>query len=302
MKKRVKFVSVITLIMTLLITNYMPVRARGIEIKKDKNGEEYRLLVMAPTEKEIFDMVEGGDIIGELPQIRITINEAEVEGTFTYPNYNNTRLGLWDLEWVFTPADDRYEPVTGTIKVNVRPRDVEDIEEIDEPTTPSLTAIRVTLDTLTSYDINLINKVSGSKYKWTSSNPSVAKVNVKNGLVTAVSEGEAIITCEITLPDGTVETLKSLVIVGYDDNAPVLTETQLDLEVGDKFDINLENKIAKSKYRWVSSDRSVVIVNSSNGKVTAMGAGEAYVTCTITTPDRQVIVLRCDISVTEPTD
>ena len=300
MKKRVKLVSVTTLIMTLLITNYMPVRARGIEIKKDKNGEEYRLLVMAPTEKEIFDMVEGGDIIGELPQIRITINEAEVEGTFTYPNYNNTRLGQWDLEWVFTPADDRYEPVTGTIKVNVRPR--EDIEEIDEPTTPSLTATRVMLNTLTSYDINLNNKVSGSKYKWTSSNPDVAKVNPKNGLVTAVSEGTATIICEITLPDGTTQILTSLVTVGYDDNAPMLTETVLDLEVGDKYDINVENKIAKSKYRWVSSDRSVVKVNSSNGKVTAVGPGEAYVTCTITTPENQVIVLRCDITVTEPAE
>lgn len=62
----------------------------------------------------------------------------------------------------------------------------------------------------------------------------------------------------------------------------------------------LENKIAKSKYRWVSSDRSIIKVNSANGKVTAVGAGEVYVTCTITTPDNQVIVLRCDINVTEP--
>lgn len=87
--------------------------------------------------------------------------------------------------------------------------------------------------------------------------------------------------------------------VGYDENAPLLTETILDLEVGNKFDINLENKIAKSKYRWVSSNRNIVTVNSANGKVTAKAPGEAYVTCTITTPDNQVIVLRCDINVTE---
>ena len=175
--------------------------------------------------------------------------------------------------------------------------------ELDEAiSAPSLTAATVTLNTLTTYDINLDNKVSGSKYKWTSSDEAVAKVNPKNGLVTAVSEGTAIITCEMVLPDGTTQTLSSVVMVGYDENAPVLTETQLDLEVGDKFDINLENKIAKSKYRWVSSDRTVVKVNSSNGKITAVGPGEAYVTCTITTPDRQVIVLRCDISVTEPTE
>ena len=171
--------------------------------------------------------------------------------------------------------------------------------EPDEPTTPSLTATSVRLETKTTYDINLNNKVPGSKYKWTSSNTKVAKVNPKNGLVTAVAEGEAVITCEITLPDKTVQVLKSKVIVGYDENAPMLTDTILDLEVGDKYDINVENKIAKSKYRWASSNRSIIKVNSTNGKVTAVGAGEAYVTCTITTPENQIIVLRCDINVTE---
>lgn len=172
----------------------------------------------------------------------------------------------------------------------------------DEPTTPSLTATTVQLETRTAYDINLNDKIAGSTYLWTSSNPEIVEVNSANGKIRAISEGTAVITCEITLPSGEVIILQSVVTVGYDENAPMLTETILDLEVGDKFDINIENKIAKSKYRWVSSDRSIVKVNSSNGKVTAIGPGEAYVTCTITTPDRQVIVLRCDISVTEPTD
>lgn len=180
--------------------------------------------------------------------------------------------------------------------------EIEGIVKEEFETDPSLTATRVQLLSDMSYDINLNNKVAGSKYKWTSSNPAVAKVNEKNGFVTAVSEGTALITCEITLPDGDTRILESIVTVGYDENAPVLTETVLDLEVGDKFDINLENKIAKSKYRWVSSDRSVVKVNSSNGKVTAVGPGVAYVTCTITTPENQVIVLRCDITVTEPAE
>jgi len=295
MKVRYKMLLVVTIIIVFLI----PLTASAaVERKIDKNGEPYTLRISAPPESEEgISMLQYGDIIGELPGIEVRINGQPAKGTFTYPNYDNSRLGIWDLEWVFTPEDDRYEPVTGTIKVNVRPREP---EEIDEPTPPSLTATTVTLSTLTEYDINLDNKVSGSKYKWTSSNPDVAKVNAKNGLVTAVSEGTAVITCEITLPDGTVQTLQSIVNVGHDENAPTLTETVLDLEVGDKFDINLENKIAKSKYRWVSSDRSIVKVNSSNGKVTAVGPGEAYVTCTITTPDRQVIVLRCDITVTEP--
>ena len=233
----------------------------------------------------------------ELPGIPIYDAETgmPVSGKIIYPNLDNSRLGTYDLEWLFIPDDPTYEELSGTIRVEVRVP-----EEPDEPTTPSLTATKIMLDSMTSYDINLNNKILGSKYKWTSSNPKVAKVNEKNGFVTAVSEGTAIITCEITLPNGTTQILQSLVTVGYDENAPVLTDTQLDLEIGDKYDINVENKIAKSKYRWVSSDRNVVKVNSSNGKVTAVGPGVAYIACTITTPENQVIVLRCDVTVTEP--
>jgi uncharacterized protein YjdB len=153
---------------------------------------------------------------------------------------------------------------------------------------------------MTTYDINLDNKVTGSSYLWTSSDTAIVEVNSKSGLLKAKSTGKANVTCKITLPDATTQTLVSEVIVGIDDNAPLLTEITLDLETGDVFDINLENKVAKSKYRWASSNRTVAKVNSSNGKVTAVSTGSAYVTCTITTPTNQVIVLRCDINVTVP--
>jgi hypothetical protein len=265
----------------------------------------------------LFDRIEPKpQLTMELPKIDISLpklvfigaDDKTVSGKVTYPNIDKITAGNFDLQWVFTPDDDKYETITGVLHYYVWPEDSEaskgkmpdpEPEEIDEPTPPSLTASVVTLNTLTAYDINLGNKVSGSTYLWSSSDESIVEVNPKNGLIKAKKEGRAIITCEITLPDGTVQTLQSIVNVGYDENAPVLTETVLDLEVGDKFDINLENKIAKSKYRWVSSNRSIIKVNSANGKVTAVGAGEAYVTCTITTPENQVIVLRCDISVIE---
>jgi hypothetical protein len=245
-----------------------------------------------------ISMLQGENMIGDLPGIPIIDENGEqAKGTFTYPNYDNMRLGTWDLEWVFTPDDPAYETVTGTIKLNVRARDPEPIEEV---TTPSLTATTVLLDTMTTYDINLDNKVTGSSYLWTSSDTAIIEVNSKSGLLKAKSTGKANVTCKITLPDATTQTLVSEVIVGIDDNAPLLTETTLDLDTGNVFDINLENKVTKSKYRWVSSNRAVATVNSSNGKVTAIGSGSAYVTCTITTPTNQVIVLRCDINVTTP--
>lgn len=271
---------------------------------EDGKIKVYNLLDMVTGEQPVLSM--------ELPKIDMSIPDLTfvgadskiVEGVLVYTNRDQIKAGLFDLQYIFTPSDDKYETISGYLHFEVWPED-SDISkgilpepEPDEPTTPSLTANMVTLESRTAYDINLNNKVTGSKYKWTSDNPEVAKVNARNGLVTAVSEGEALITCEITLPDETVQELQSVVIVGYDENAPELTETILDLEVGDKFDINLENKIAKSKYRWVSSDRGIIRVNSANGKVTAVGPGDAYVTCTITTPENQVIVLRCDVSVT----
>ena len=268
----------------------------------------------------LFDRIEPKpQLTMELPKIDISLPKLEfigaddktVSGKVTYTNIDKIVPGYFDLQWVFTPDDSKYETISGVLNFYVWPEDSEaskgkmpdpEPEEIDEPTPPSLTATTVTLSTLTEYDINLDNKVSGSTYLWSSSDTDIVEVNPKNGLIKAKKEGRAIITCEITLPDGAKQTLSSVVNVGYDENAPTLTETVLDLEVGDKFDINLENKIAKSKYRWVSSDRSVVKVNSSNGIVTAVGPGRAYVTCTITTPDMQVIVLRCDISVTAPVE
>ena len=243
-----------------------------------------------------MSFLQYGDF-SDLPEMSVFDAETgvPVRGKTDYLNLDPGRLGTYDLEWLFTPDDPIYDSLTGTIKIDVRALE---LKTPDEPT-PSLTVSTLLLETRATYDINLNDKISGSKYKWNSSNDKVAKVNAKNGLVTAVSEGTATITCEIALPDGEKQTLTSVVTVGYDDNAPVLTETILDLNPGDKFDINLENKIARSKYRWVSSNRNIVTVNSSNGIVTAKAAGTAYITCTITSPENQVIVLRCDISVTE---
>jgi len=232
------------------------------------------------------------DIVKPEDMIFYNGNGEIVEGEVTYSGFDNTIVGLQEVDWLFTPNDTKYEPKIGYIEVKLN-----DIP--DEPTVPSLTATTVTLNKLTAYDINLNDKAPGCKYKWASNNPEVAKVNTKNGLVTAVSEGTATITCEITFPDETKQTLVSEIVVGYDDNAPVLTDTVLDLNPGDEYDINVENKVAKSKYRWASSDRSIATVNSANGIVKAKAAGEAYVTCTITTPENQVIVLKCDINVTE---
>jgi hypothetical protein len=240
-----------------------------------------------------------------IPKIFFTaVNGDVVSGKLSYPNYDELTVGDFDLQWVFTPDDPKYETRTGVFHFYIWPPDTEEQKGklpdpvVEEPTNPSLTATTVQLTSLTAYDINLNDKVAGSSYNWTSSDETIATVD-KSGMVRAKKEGKTNISCQITLPDATTHVLTSEVVVGVDDNAPLLTETAIDLETGDIFDINLENKIAKSKYRWAISDRSVATINCANGKVTAKAPGTAFVTCTITTPERQVIVLRCDVNVTE---
>ncbi|MDF2908247.1 MAG: hypothetical protein K0R34_3568 [Herbinix sp.] len=223
-----------------------------------------------------------------------------VEGVMTYPNIGDAKEGIFNLQWVFTPTQSEiYETKSGTLHFEIdMVKDEPNPFEIDEITIPSLTATTVLLASRTAYDINLNNKVSGTSYKWTSSNDKVAKVNPKNGLVTAVSEGTATITCAMAFPDGSSQELNSFVSINYDDNATILSDTVLDLDTGDKYTLKVENAPAGAKYKFASSDKSIVTVGTTSGKVTTVSSGDAYITCTITA-DNQVIVLRCDVSVSE---
>ena len=297
MKKH--FRNAMLILIAMIFTVSQSAYATSIREITAKDGTKHSLVIFSHDTDPAVTVAQYGDIISSAPSVNIIIDGLSVHGTYAYPNYDNTRLGVWDLEWIFTPDDNNFGPITGIIRIDVI--QVDDEEVIEQPTTPSLTATTIQLDTRTAYDINLNDRVSGSSYTWASSDVEVVEVNSTNGKLKAIKEGKANITCEITLPDTSTQTLVSEVTVGYDANAPLLTETDLDLEIGDVFDVNLENKVAKSKYRWVSSDKGIAKVNSSNGKVTAVSAGDAYVTCTITTPENQVIVLRCDISVTVPT-
>ncbi len=163
----------------------------------------------------------------------------------------------------------------------------------------SLTANTILMEQSSSYDINIIGKRPGLAYHWTSSDNRVVIVNSKNGKIEAVNEGEAYISCFITGRKGENIQLRSRVIVGADDSGPRLKHTQLDMKPFEQFDINIARKIKKSKYHWTSSNEAVARVNASNGFVTAIGSGEATVTCTITAPDRRIIILTASIHVRE---
>ena len=113
---------------------------------------------------------------------------------------------------------------------------------------------------------------------WTSSDPKVAKVNAK-GVVTAVAPGTATITCKTNVGGKTAKctvkvTLQKIKSLSF-------KESEIEMSIGTKQTLKPVIKPAGAtgaKLKWSSSDPSVVKVNS-NGRLTALKEGKAYITC-----------------------
>lgn len=98
-----------------------------------------------------------------------------------------------------------------------------------------------TKDTLT---LEVINKVKGATYSWSSSNPDVATVNYR-GDVTPVGKGTTVINCRVTYPNKkTIKNLKSTIKVGIPATSIAISNEKLSenkahvIEVGQKYDFN----------------------------------------------------------------
>ena len=133
---------------------------------------------------------------------------------------------------------------------------------------------------------------------WSSSNPEVATVD--NGVVTAVSAGEAIIT--VTTEDG-AKTATCKVTVNAPQTVPVtgvtLDKAELTLEKGStgtlKATVEPQNA-TNNTVTWSSSNEEVATVDQ-HGTVTAVRAGTA--TITVTTEDG-VKTATCKVTVNAP--
>ena len=113
-------------------------------------------------------------------------------------------------------------------------------------------------------------KISGSKFKWASSNKKVATVSSK-GIVTAKKKGKTTITAK----KGKI-TYKCKLIV----ETPKLSKKTASLSVGKSYQFKVSG--TKQKIKWTSSDSSVVSINSK-GKVTAKKAGTVIIAAKVST-------------------
>lgn len=138
-----------------------------------------------------------------------------------------------------------------------------------------------------TYQLDIINKVDGSKYKWSSSNTKVARVSSK-GLVTAVGKGSATIRCVITYSNKKTKTLKCKVKVIIPatkikiNNAVEVNGAHI-LKIGETYNFNRDIVPANSsdKTYWsIEKGDCIEMVNSSSGIVKAVKPGKAVLKAT----------------------
>ena len=141
----------------------------------------------------------------------------------------------------------------------------------------------------TTHQLEIKDKVTGSKYKWSSSNKKIAKVTSK-GLVTAVAKGTATIKCVITYPNSKTKTITSKVTVTIPaDEVKINNAVEVNgahiLLVGEKFDFN--NNIVPAGTSYITywsiggGDGSCIrIDDTATGTVTALKPGKVILKVT----------------------
>lgn len=121
----------------------------------------------------------------------------------------------------------------------------------------------------------VLSEGSSSKISYTSSDPSVAKVNSK-GVITAKASGEAVIRISTYLPDIFCEI--PLTVTEAPTHVSFGIE-KLTLGVGEKYTLSPTTGGMGTAFTFKSSNKAIAKV-SSKGVVTALGKGTAYITAT----------------------
>lgn len=140
-----------------------------------------------------------------------------------------------------------------------------------------------------TYQIEIKDKVSGSTYKWSSSNAKVAKVNSK-GVVTAIGKGSATIKCKITYPNAKTKTLSSKITVVIPSTEVRINNAKVEngahvLTLGESFDYNRDifPKGSSDKTHWTIAGgdiESIRIDDNGSGKITATKIGKVILKAT----------------------
>lgn len=133
---------------------------------------------------------------------------------------------------------------------------------------------------------------------WSTSNGTVAKVDSKTGLVTAVAGGNAVIT--VTTLDGGFTATCSVSVKIVHVEEVTLNSGNLELKVGETFRLVATvtpDDATNKNMTWSTSKISVAIVGKNTGVVVAVAAGDAVIT--VTTADGEKTAT-CNVKVVVP--
>ena len=72
-----------------------------------------------------------------------------------------------------------------------------------------------------------------------------------------------------------------------------------DNEIGSSFDFNISNKVAKSTYKWTTSNKAVATVKSNGLTKAGTKTGKATISCKITLPTKKTKTLKATVTVKE---
>ena len=134
------------------------------------------------------------------------------------------------------------------------------------------------------------------RVKWTSSDEKIATVDA-NGKVTAVGVGEATITATAADGSGATATCK-VTIKAILAKSITLNKEEVSIRRTDTFQLTatvLPETADNRVVTWTSSDEKVATIDT-DGKVTAVGVGEATITATAT--DGSEVSATCKVTVT----
>ncbi|MBQ6050562.1 MAG: Ig domain-containing protein [Bacteroidaceae bacterium] len=165
-----------------------------------------------------------------------------------------------------------------------------------ESITLSQTSLELTVDDIETIEATVFPENAHQKVNWSSSNETVATVD-ENGVVTAIEEGTAIITCTATDGSGVSATCE----VTITPNAILVTDiilSQSSLELFFGKTATIEATVTpedanNKEVIWTSSNEAVATVE--NGVVTAVTYGTTTITCTA--KDKSGVSSTCEVRV-----
>lgn len=83
------------------------------------------------------------------------------------------------------------------------------------------------------------------------------------------------------------------------ENHPVLTETEVNIKIGETFDLNINNKIDGAKYKYFSLTPDTATISPYKGIIKGKSVGMTTIYCNVTLPSGDTGTLQCKVTVSK---